>query len=422
MAVEDALSAQGWPVGAVCGPETVLAENFGVSVRILRQAFRILESRGVCRPQRGRSGGLIVLRPDRAATASAMANYLRWTGVSREELWQARRVIEPLAAREAATSSSQGACPTTDQPVADLCGPFLALALTCLNQFEGGADERDPGLGAPLRLAIQAGDSDKAERLAREAVDWRARLARSHAPGPASPRAPIGSNLAAVAAARIGETIGHQACRDGERLGSVWELCERYSVSPGVMTEAVRILEDAGVAQCVKGRAGGVHLRTPSPASVLTTVHGYLAARTRSGRREDTLGFGLNIVAAKQAARTCSVGDALALGQALCDLEERPDAAVMQGWYDIQRRLYDIAGNRVLHLLTICFSAFAVRHYGFAQRPPGAHFADHIRRATRMTVQGVLSGDAARASEGQRAAQRGIIPDFAPATAELTLA
>lgn len=404
MALEDALGARGWPVGAVCGPETVLAENFGVSVRTMRQAFRILESRGACRPQRGRSGGLIVLRPDEAATASAMANYLRWTGVNAAEIWEARGVIEPLAARAAAARAAGELVASS----ADLRSPFLDLALACLNAFEHGDDTGDEDLRAQRDAAILAGEAAKAGRLGREAVDRRADLAQQ-ASARAAPRPPpIGVNLAAIVAARMGQAIGHQACRDGARLGSVWDLCERYSVSPGVMTEAVRILEDAGVAVCLRGRAGGVHLRTPSPASVLTTVHGYLAARTQKAGREDALCFGFNVLAAERAAQTCSRSAGLALEHALAALEEGPDAAAMQGWYQIQRQLYDIAGNRVLHLLTICFSAFAVRHYGLSQRPVVADFADTVRGSARITVQGVLGGDGQRAAEGQRAAQRGI--------------
>ena len=73
MALEDSIQGEGWPEGAICVSERTMAERFGVGIRLMRQAFRILQARGACRLQRGRRGGLVVLRPDLDAAAAALA-------------------------------------------------------------------------------------------------------------------------------------------------------------------------------------------------------------------------------------------------------------------------------------------------------------------------------------------------------------
>lgn len=54
----------------------------------------------------------------------------------------------------------------------------------------------------------------------------------------------------------------------GEVLGSETELRERFGVSRAVLREAIRILENHGVAEMRKGRGGGLTVRRPEVASL----------------------------------------------------------------------------------------------------------------------------------------------------------
>ncbi len=413
MAIEDALGFANWPVGRVCGPEAALADNFGVSVRVLRQAFRILEARGVCRPRRGPSGGLIILAPDRDAMGATMANHLRWAGVDDDEIWVARELIEPLAAASAAQAGG-GATGKGDPPlsaIASLASPFLGLSLTCLEQFGGGLSESPAALAEALSAAIASGSAARAFDLAREGVKLRRGVSEASVAAytATAPNPGVGFNLAAGVAARISAEIHPEACRNGDRLGTVASLSDRYGVSAGVVIEAVRLLEDAGVAQSLNGRGGGVRLRQPDPASFITSVHGYLAAHTRAP--EADFSFRLNAWASERAADVRSIGDTRELLQMWKVIEGAPEPMMKRAWYGMQRRLYDIAGNRPLHLLAACFAGFAVRAQAPTRQPWSASLVGAIQGVGQTIVRGVVEKDAALANQGHDRARSIFMPD-----------
>ena len=236
MAVEDSLRRTGWPEGAVCESEDAMAAKFGVGVRVMRQALRILEARGACRLQRGRSGGLVVLRPDLDRAASALANGLVWSGASMAEVEDAREVIEPMTAL-----ALVGRSPADDAAALialEAHNPGLALAHACL--------QRLPGIFATATGVKAATPSD--DRPVH---------------GATAPETPPRHNLAEIVAHRIGQGITHERLRAQERLGSLWDLAGQHGVSLAVATDAIRILEDADLVTCVKGRSGGVTLKLP---------------------------------------------------------------------------------------------------------------------------------------------------------------
>ena len=174
------------------------------------------------------------------------------------------------------------------------------------------------------------------------------------------------------------------------------------------MIEAVRLLEDAGVAQSVKGRGGGVRLRMPNSAAIITTVHGYLAARAAAPEAE--LSFRLNAWASERAADTRSIADTVELDQLWRLIEAAPEPVMMRAWYAMQRRLYDIADNRPLHLLAVCFAGFTVRSQAPARPRPSSFFTDGIREAGQTIVRGVVERDARLASQGHDRARAMLVP------------
>jgi DNA-binding FadR family transcriptional regulator len=413
MAIEDALGQAGWPVGRVYGPEAALADSFDVSTRVLRQAFRILEARGACRPRRGPSGGLLILAPQQGATAAAMANHLRWTGVEDEEIWAARDFIEPLAAASAAQAYSQGKmmARVSCSSILALAPSFLGLSLACLEQFAEGMSSAPTPLVQALCAAIAQGAAERAFDLAQEGLKIRrgSGLRVVSMSAPSVPSASLGSNLAAGVAARIGADIDPDACRNGDLLGTIWSLSERYAVSPGVMTEAVRLLEDAGVAQSIKGRGGGVRLRMPDRAAIITTVHGYLTAHAVAPEAE--LFFRLNTWASERAAHRRSVADTIQLGQLWKLVEAAPEPVMMRTWVAMQRRLYEIADNRPLHLLAVCFAGFTVRNQAPERQRPDPLFGDGIREAGQTIVRGVVERNARLTRQGHDRARAILIPE-----------
>ncbi|MBV9095822.1 MAG: FadR family transcriptional regulator [Streptosporangiaceae bacterium] len=83
-------------------PESVLMEEFGVSRPTLREAFRILEAEGAITVRRGVRGGARVQVPDVKVAARHAGLLLQYRGALLADVYQARTVLEPAAARMAA--------------------------------------------------------------------------------------------------------------------------------------------------------------------------------------------------------------------------------------------------------------------------------------------------------------------------------
>ena len=89
--------------GESLGHEPDLVERFGVSRPSLREALRILEAEGLITVVRGVRGGVIVHEPDGRLTARSAALLLQARNVSLADVFEARSLVEPIAARTLAT-------------------------------------------------------------------------------------------------------------------------------------------------------------------------------------------------------------------------------------------------------------------------------------------------------------------------------
>ena len=95
--------------GEWLGKEPELVKRFAVSRPSLREALRILETEGLITVVRGLRGGVVVHQPDERMTARTAALVLRARNVSLADVFQARALLEPVAAREIAAKRSRKA-------------------------------------------------------------------------------------------------------------------------------------------------------------------------------------------------------------------------------------------------------------------------------------------------------------------------
>jgi GntR family transcriptional repressor for pyruvate dehydrogenase complex len=95
--------------GDSLGHEPDLVERFGVSRPSLREALRILEAEGLITVVRGVRGGVIVHAPDQRMTARTAALLLQARNVSLADVFEARNLLEPIAARALATARGRRA-------------------------------------------------------------------------------------------------------------------------------------------------------------------------------------------------------------------------------------------------------------------------------------------------------------------------
>lgn len=199
--------------GDSLGREPELIERFGVSRPSLREALRILEAEGLISVIRGVQGGVITHRPDQRQTARTAALVLQARNVALADVFEARTIIEPAAARlvagnrrrnrsskalrelieiELAAINDPTAFGTANARfhaelvsmagnqtltiVAEMLNEVVARAVTKVSQTEDGAGSlstRRRGLRSQERLAdlIQDGDVDGAE------THWRTHMA-----------------------------------------------------------------------------------------------------------------------------------------------------------------------------------------------------------------------------------------------------
>jgi GntR family transcriptional regulator, transcriptional repressor for pyruvate dehydrogenase complex len=90
--------------GDSLGREPELVERFGVSRPSLREALRILEAEGLITVVRGVRGGVIAHEPNERMTARTAALVLQARNVPLADVFEARGILEPLAAKTIAGS------------------------------------------------------------------------------------------------------------------------------------------------------------------------------------------------------------------------------------------------------------------------------------------------------------------------------
>jgi GntR family transcriptional regulator, transcriptional repressor for pyruvate dehydrogenase complex len=100
--IEEAIILGTFAVGSQLPSEQQLADQFGVSRNVVREAFKFLKERGLIEIMNG--SGAYVKRPSHAPTSDALGRYIRLLGAheSITQLYEVRRILEGWNARLAA--------------------------------------------------------------------------------------------------------------------------------------------------------------------------------------------------------------------------------------------------------------------------------------------------------------------------------
>src|SRR5690606_7138510 len=98
-------------------------------------------------------------------------------------------------------------------------------------------------------------------------------------------------------ATRVARRIAAEVLRGGsagQRLGSEWDLCERFSVSRATLRQAIRQLEDSGIVECRRGRGNGLVVRDLKGTGSIKLVLAFLISRQMDPQAAGAILFQLN--------------------------------------------------------------------------------------------------------------------------------
>lgn len=412
--MEDEIASSNAPVGEVMGSLRELSEHYAVGRAAAREAVALLERRGLGRLRPGPCGGFIVAQPDTDTIGVELSNAFRIAGVTRNHVLDAREAVDATAACLAASHADRRIAATLREPgegegglawhlqlragVAEASGePGVQLFATCLNELTGEFDAGVPGArdwraGAASRAkalaaAIAAGSAEsamgEADALNRDLAAW---LQDHDGPLPV-PVIETGwqqddRTLAALVARRLASEILREGSA-GQRLGSEWDLCERFSVSRATLRQAIRQLQDSGLVECRRGRGNGLVVRSLHATGGIRLVLAFLIGRQMDPRSAGTILFQLNrFVPALAVAR--------ANRKQRAELEKRLDKARRSDpidRFDLLRLVQfvsQLAGSPIIDLFSRCLAAYEARFHPFLlERLPVAmqtEYFDLLRR------------------------------------------
>lgn len=447
--IEDDIIAAGWPIGKCVGSEVALAEQYGVSRSVLREAVRIVEHHQVAAMRRGPVGGLVVQAPDTSPARRALVVNLDYAGTTVGALMEARLIFEPLAFALAAQHRTPDdlamlrralAHPNASGP-RESAGAFdkclhsniarlsrnvalelfvdVLLGLTdryAVAPLGKSADEVAFMLAEAYEAheslvdALERRDVAAAHRRVTEHLEvmggWLS-TRRDTGPVATSPRRGSGRpidpprKLAEVLAGEMFDDIAAAGWPVGKVLGSEPELLERYGCGRAAFREAVRLLEHHSVARTRRGPGGGLVVTAPGPAASVTAMALYLeyakvpSADLRVVRTAMEIAC-LDRVLARGAdpevARTLRDAHQLDATSNNADLHATGD--------DVHHALADLSGNPIFPLFLRIVTTLSRRHN--VAVAPESDFARtgaarRVATAHSAIVDAVICGDGERA-------------------------
>jgi DNA-binding FadR family transcriptional regulator len=433
--IEDDIASDCVAAGGVMGSLRELSERYSVGRAAVREGVALLERRGLGRLRPGPYGGFIIAQPDADTIGAELADYFRMTGVTRTHLADARDAVDLMAAALAASAevavpeTAQISLPTAgDDPVewhlqaryalaAQSGEPVVQLFVNCLNhltvEFSSPrqADWRPAATyhAAELQKALSAGEGAAATEatgaLNREldrCLDTEA--APLPLPNIETARQDGDRTLATLVARRIAAEVLRSSSA-GQRLGSEWDLCERFSVSRATLRQAIRQLEDSGIVECRRGRGNGLVVRDLKGTGSIKLVLAFLISRQMDPQAAGAILFQLNrFVPALAVSRANG-----AQRRRLMELLSRVERTDPIDRYDLLRLVQyvsHLADSPIIDLFSRCLAAYEARfHPLLAERLPRSVQAEYFE-LLKLLLDAVEPGEDAKLEWAKRQASR----------------
>ena len=170
----------------------------------------------------------------------------------------------------------------------------------------------------------------------------------------------------------------------GARLGSEWDLCERFGVSRLTLRQAIRLLQDSGLVECRRGRGNGLLIRDRRATGGIRLMLAYLIGEKLDPMAAGTILFQLNAHVPALAISRANAEQRRQLEIALSRLEdcESFDRCDLLGLVHMVSRLAD---SPIIDLFSRCLAAYEARfRASLAERLPAAAQASYFRLVRRL--------------------------------------
>ena len=374
---------RGWPVGEVLGSQAQLIERYGVSRAVFREAVRLVENQQVATMRRGPGGGLVVSEPTVDAIIDAAVLYLHRANTRLTEVFEARIVLEVIAAELATERLTEDDAielrALEEEEVRDhralharlaalTRNPALELFVDILNRvvllyFRDGSSLGEGTLSASREAhariieAVLDHNADAASRRMRRHLEAESAFLQNRNVSRQflSRSVALGGGVSNKRAEDVARAILQDVVADdlppGTLLGSQAALIERYGASRAVFREALRLLEHHQIATMRRGPGGGLFVSAPSVRGVSDVVAVYLARRGISVA---------DLVELRIRVELAQVELAIDRGVGLSELHgalEHEDKLSLgefaDGGHDLHAVIAGLTGNRALELVSL---------------------------------------------------------------------
>lgn len=301
--IEDDIASLGLAPEASLGSLRELSERYRSGRSVVREAVGLLERRGLGRLRPGPCGGFILARPRPETIGAALADHFLSIGITSCQVSDAREALALIDPQPG------------NQPVS-------ALLQRCIEALEAGLPGAtiQPGLAAPM-------------------------------PSPVTRAASIARSLA--------EEI-RRSRPAGTRLGSEWDLCERFGVSRLTLRQAIRLLQDSGLVECRRGRGNGLVIRDRRASGSIRLMLAYLIGEKLDVMSAGTLLFQLNAFIPALAVSRAGADQRAQLGKSLARMQacDSIDRCELLSLVHMVSRLAD---SPVIDLFSRCLAAYEAR-------------------------------------------------------------
>lgn len=430
--IEDDIASSDISPGGVMGSLRELSERYCAGRASAREAVALLERRGLGRLRPGPCGGFVITEPECRAIGVELANYFRITGIELVHLKDARESVDPMVAAQVTAMRLPrwrldgllragggldwhlrlrvNLARLTGEPVVELfahCLNDLTLDFAGRESLQEAPSARDDCTA--LRQAFLDGDVDAATAEAEVLQASLNRYLRQDGRSAAPPAIETGRladdrTLSTLVARKLAAEIRDKG-QAGERLGSEWDLCERYSVSRATLRQAIRQLQDSGLVEGRRGRGNGLVVRKPRGSGSIRLVLAYLIARKMDPLAAGTILFQLNRIVPALAISRAN-GAQRARLETLLTRAGAQDPIDRYDLLELVQCVSELADSPIIDLFSRCLAAYEARfHPALIERLPARVQAEYFSLLRKLLDE--LDGeDALSLVEAKRASSR----------------